>query len=79
MVGPLTMVDENGEVKTPVTSEIASVSGDSQLTPAATLDPNGPYGSNQTKDYTSLFGAANITGIKGIALYKGGGNSAALF
>ncbi len=54
MVGPLTMVDENGDVKTPVTSEIANVSQASGWNQSETWSNNSAGDFNQ-QDASSDF------------------------
>jgi hypothetical protein len=63
MVGPLSQVDENGDVKTPVTSEIASVASESQWNQSRTwsneiTSPDGTISS--TYDASNAF-SGNLT------------------
>jgi hypothetical protein len=85
MVGPLTMVDENGDVKTPVTSEIASVSTAPAWNQSAvwsatsgTIDPENAFdGSLSTKCVVSsnaIITASTFT-ASSISFYKNGNDS----
>ena len=78
----ITKVESAGE-NVYSTDTIASVDNSDQQFPEGQLNSSGPVGDSNTAvvevDFTDAFTAAGITGIQGIALYKGFSNSLALY